>query len=372
MNEVRWSESRLVGLRWLRLTGRRTEVFQRLGQLAAEEIHGVREAMPERKGLRAWAASEQGRPVVERLREASTSQYSEVAAELAALAQGAGADYDDLLLANLRGDVGVPDLTGCTDLVVRGKRTLVAHNEDGAPALDGAFMFVTLAIDDEPAVTVQWYPGFLPCNAHVVTSSGLAWGINHVQVQRPADAAGRHFVARYVQRAKDLDEALDILGRHRSAGGFTYNLGEVGTGRVAVVETAAGQAHCFEPDPDDSVHWHTNHLRRLPTELDLSVVQGAATDALGLRDESEARGRWLDAHLPSAEPPSVEWAMEVLATRGLPDGVRRFAAGGDPLMTLVSTVVDLEDQRITLRSATGEQEQLSLDDYLNRGRGGGH
>jgi Acyl-coenzyme A:6-aminopenicillanic acid acyl-transferase len=381
------SESRLAGVRWLRLAGGREAVFRRLGELARDEVQAVQQAMPERAALRAWAGTAQGGTTIGRLRVAAQRHHREVLAELFAMAEGAGVDADDLLLANLRGDIGVPDGTGCTDLAVRGARSLVAHNEDGAPALERAFMFVTLRLEDEPAVTTQWYPGFIPANAHVVTEAGLAWGINHLQVQHPADAPGRHFVARRVQRATDLDDAVRTLGDLPSAGGFAYTLGECGSGRVAVVETAAGRVDVRDlggPDDepaDEGVQWHTNHLRRLPTFLDTGSSPGdgtqgsgqppveatnEATDSLGQRAESERRGAWLEEHVAgvAGELVTPAWLAGVLGERGLPHGVRRCAADGDPLMTLMTTVVDLDRRTVLLRGTTGASEELSVADYL--------
>ncbi|MGW0710723.1 hypothetical protein ACWD4G_33010 [Streptomyces sp. NPDC002643] len=52
--------------------------------------------------------------------------------------------------ANLRGDLGTDDGTGCTDLGWRRSRSYVAHNKDGAPALEGRLMLLTLLIDATP------------------------------------------------------------------------------------------------------------------------------------------------------------------------------------------------------------------------------
>ncbi|MER6421050.1 C45 family autoproteolytic acyltransferase/hydolase [Streptomyces sp. NPDC001137] len=203
-------EQELAGLRWLVVSGERTEVFRALGRAAPAEVHAVQDALPERSALRRWAATERGRRRVGRLLDATHAACGRQLAELRALAAGAGADFHDLLLANLRGDLGVDDGTGCTDLGSRRTRSYVAHNEDGAPALDGRLL-LTLLVDEDVPVTVQWYPGFLPANTFTATGHGLVWGINHVQATRPADAPGRHFVARALQQAPTLDSAVDHL-----------------------------------------------------------------------------------------------------------------------------------------------------------------
>ena len=54
---------------------------------------------------------------------------------------------------------------GCSDLAWRRERSVIAHNEDGAPENVGQCALLTLALDGLPTVTAFWYPGFLPSNA---------------------------------------------------------------------------------------------------------------------------------------------------------------------------------------------------------------
>jgi hypothetical protein len=367
------AEQTVAGLRWVVVAGPRLAAFRALGGLALDEIHEVVESMPERQALERFVATTQGRAVLGRVvAETARAQPAEYA-ELAALAAGAGIDFDTILLANLRGDLGGHDGTGCSDLGWRRARSLVAHNEDGAPALQGRFMLLTLAIDGEVPVTTEWYAGFLPSNTLAVTGHGLVWGINHVQVSVPAAGAGRHFVARGLQQVRSLDAAIDYLSTHVSAGGFTYTFGEAASGRVATAEAAAGRVAVAEAGPaTGSLMWHTNHLRyldgeptsppekSLPGEIDPSVADKAAR-SLGLLDESMARGCVLDAlPLPAAEP-SPDWFLDIL-TSAAPDGVYRSAEHGDPLMTLCSAATDLTASEVTLQPRGGPRVRLPLAD----------
>ncbi|POX40332.1 hypothetical protein C3486_14040 [Streptomyces sp. Ru73] len=359
-------ERELAGLRWLVLSGERTAVFRTLGDAARADIRAVQDALPERDALRSWTARGRGRERLGRLLHATEAAHPVQLGELRALADGAGAGFHDLLLANLRGDLGAEDGTGCTDLGWRRTRSLVAHNEDGAPALHGRLMLLTLRIDGEAPVTVQWYPGFLPANTFTATGHGLVWGINHIQAADPADAPGRHFVARAMQQARTLDEAVHHLGTRPSAGGFAYTLGEAATGRVAVVESTAGRTAALEAGPDAPLHWHTNHLRQLAASLDATSGTGHGAQAarsLGQYEESVARGAVLDRlTAPDAEP-GPDWFLDVLTGAPLPDGVHRTAAGTDPLMTLCTAVADLTADRITVRGADGRTAELRLSAY---------
>lgn len=359
-------EQSVGGLRWLVVSGPRIDAFRALGEHARREIHDAVLGMPERPALERLAATETGRAAVERVVAASRTAQPVECAELAALAAGAGLGLDTMFLANVRGDLGGDDGTGCSDLGWRRGRSAMAHNEDGAPALQGRFMLVTLALDGEAPVTAQWYAGFLPSNTFVVNGHGLAWGINHLQVGAPAAAPGRHFVARGLQQAESLEAAVDYLGSHPSAGGYAYNFGEVATGRVATVEAAAGRVAVVEADPAERpLLWHTNHLRFLDEERAADAGGGVVDEAarsLGHSDESKARGRMLEAVDPPSVEPSADWFLDIFTTPA-PHGVYRSAAGADPLMTLCSAAVDLTSAEVTLQARGEARVHLPLADF---------
>ncbi|WP_431771664.1 C45 family autoproteolytic acyltransferase/hydolase [Streptomyces cucumeris] len=361
-------EQEFAGLRWLVVSGEREDAFRALGETARTEVRAVLESLPEGGPLRRWAATGRGRARLDGVLRASEARHPAEVAEARALAVGAGVDTETLLLANLRGDLGGDDGTGCTDLAWRRGRSYVAHNEDGAPVLAGRLMLLTLRIEGEAPVTVEWYPGFLPANTFTATGHGLVWGINHIQAARPAaDAAGRHFVARGLQRARTLDEAVAYLRSCPSAGGFAYTIGEAASGRVVVVEAVAGRAAVVEAGAPggDPLHWHTNHLRHLPP-LDVAEegARGAsATRHLGQYEESAARGAALSRLRQPAAEPTTGWFLDALTSAPLPDGVHRTARGADPLMTLCTAVADLTADRITLRSAGGAEQTTRLSSF---------
>lgn len=364
MTTVTIREQTVVGIPWLVISGPRIEAFRALGEHASASIRAVQDALPERLGLRRYANSERGQATLKAV--AAATEVSEPAAltDLRSLAEGAGQDFESILLANLRGDLGFSDGAGCTDVAWSRNAAFVGHNEDGAPALDGHFRFLTLALDDEIPVTTQWYPGFVPSNAWTINAKGLVWGINHIQVAYPAAAPGRHFVARGLQTAaRDFASAVSYLRKKRTAGGYAYTIGELSSGRSITVESAAGRFASRTPESDSPLVWHTNHIRFLPKELDAHNGQSEqdATSQLGLYDESVERGATLDALQIPLHEPDVAWFSDFLVRHALPKGVHRTATGRDPLKTLCTTIVDLHNDVLNIQTPVGSVNVRASD-----------
>jgi hypothetical protein len=335
------AERRCSGLPWLTVTGPREEAFRALGRYAATAIRAVLDELPERGPLQDYASTSGGKAALAAGLSDARAAHPREFAELAALADGAQLELDALLLANLRGDLGGGDGTGCSDLGWRRERSFVAHNEDAAPALHGRLTLLTLIVDGDAPVTAQWYPGFLPSNASAVTGHGLVCTVTHIPAA-PAAAAGRHFVARALQQSRSLDAAIAYLRSHPAAGAFGYTLGEFATGRVASVEAVAGRVSAVEADAARPLIWHTNHARRLEPGTSRAGTAGAH---LGELDESRARGCVLDALAAPADEPDVGWFLGVLSRT---PGVYR-SAGDDPLMTLCTSVADLGAGAVTFQ-----------------------
>ncbi|WP_269857118.1 C45 family autoproteolytic acyltransferase/hydolase [Streptomyces sp. RPT161] len=354
-------------MRWLVVEGARHEVFRSLGQWVRTDVQAMlAESAVDLDVLRRWADTVEGKACFGPVLAATERDYGTQLAELAALAEGAGVPVEDLLLTSLRGDFGTAARMGCSDLAWRRETTVVAHNEDADPLLDGRLMLLTLLVEGEAAVTALWYPGTLPVNAFVVTGQGLAWGINHIPAVHPyPGGAGRHFVARALQQAAGLDEAVAHLQTHPSAGGFTYTIAERASGRATVVEAVAGQIAIVEATPDNPLHWHTNHLRHIPEPPDLPPAGPEATELRDRYAESVARGRALSGLTPGPTEPSRTWFLQALTSAPLPHGVYRVAAGPDPLMTLCTAIADMNSDTITIRSSTGQTVTCSLTSFTH-------
>lgn len=351
---ARIDEQDLADIPWLVATGERTAVFHLLGEHQAESIRTLTDSSETIEELRRDASLPAVAEHLAIVRDLSRSAYPAVWSELAAMADGAGVPVDDLALVNLRGDYGAEAL-GCSDVaLVDVDRAVIAHNEDGPADLRGHGRLLTLALDDEPTVTVWWHPGFIPSNTFVVNEFGVAWGIDNIRVIAPAEAPGRHFVARALQRCRDLREVTAYLRDNISAGGFAYNIGQVGHARAVHVETAAGRyaEAVAEPGRSDLL-WHTNHLRYLSPDLD------APFDNSHLR--AQVASTWT---VP--ERNAVDWCLDLLAVNTQPRGVHRDGKDGDPLVTLVTIVVDLLANTVTVAPCDGPPAMIPASD-LARG-----
>lgn len=345
---------RISGLRWITISGTREEAFHDLGRHMAKEIQSVIETMPEREPLERWSRTERGRRTISNLLEIARSQYPNELLELESLADGSGVPFDTLFLANIRGDIGSYDGTGCTDILWKGSHAYAAHNEDGAPAVGRDLALLTIRIDGEPSIFTECYPGFLPCNAFTLTASGLAWGINHLPVASPANAAGRHFVSRALQRCETIDDAVAFLKTHPMAGGFSLNVASVGERREINIECAAGRCAGVE---NERYSWHTNHLLHMDEAPRAGAGESAVAQALGPVDESLKRGALLENAAPAGQI-DAQWIWDMLTGAELPNGVYRTARGDDPLETLCTTVFDLDNRRLYIKGHEGSIESF--------------
>jgi hypothetical protein len=370
---VSLDEHRLGGLRWIVLRGPDREAFRALGEHTRDDMAALTKTWELVAKLRRHVNGPPGRERLASVRGASAQGFPAAWAELAAFAEGCAVPFEDLALMNFRGDLGpVTGGIGCSDLAWRRERSLIGHNEDGAPENLGQCALLTLALDGLPTVTAFWYPGFLPANAFTVTADGLVWTIDHLPVASPGDGAARHFVGRGLQRsARTLDAAVDYLKTHPSAGGFAYTIGDR-SGRIVSVEAMAGRHAAVEAGPQTEgpqaagpqatgpqaagpLLWHTNHGRYLP---------GAEPAPEGT---SVARGQTLSAFEAPAKDPDPAWFLRVLAGAPLPDGVRRDREPGDQAITLCTFVADLTAGEAVIAARDEAPVTISLPD-LAEGR----
>jgi hypothetical protein len=345
------TERTLAGIPWLLVRGERLASFRALGAHASRDIQAAVEHMPaltrRRARLDTPAAARHFAAVSDASREGNPVEW----AELEALAAGAGAEFDDLLLLNLRGDLGTGDGTGCTDLAFsRSGRGLIGHNEDGSKTLEGRCYFLTLLIDGDVPVTVWWYPGFIPANTFTLTGHGLAWGIDNINVRNPRTAPGRHFIARAIQQETSMGAVASRLAQIPSAGGFAYTIGQLGSTSVCVLEIAEGKSYTAELEPDESLYWHTNHLTHLTDAADSpstnSKNRAEFLQRLALPDDVDAR-----------------WLLQILSEPPINQQVVRTPEGHEGV-THCSFVVDLRDQQITVQPRGNAPVTITPDHLL--------
>ena len=360
---VRYTEQQLGDLRWVVVQGPADEAFRGLGTAEATQIRDVLAGLPMMAQLRRHAAGQAGGQALAAVRRASEATFPQVWAELAAMADGAGVPLDDLALLNFRGDLGAfaPAASaaggGCSDLAWRRQRSFIAHNEDEPDFFEGRGALLTLLLDDLPPVTAFWKPGFVPSSTVTASGAGLVWTIDHVQAAAPGTGAGRHVVARGLQRtARTTGQAIAYLREHPAAGGFAYTIGNR-SGRVVVAEASAGRYDWREVGRDCPLVWHTNHARYLP---------GAGAPAGG---SSMVRGEVLEALEVPASEPDAAWFTRVLAGAPPPDGVRADPTAAEAAATLCTFVADLTEGTMTVLPRGGAPVTIPVDD-LARGNAG--
>jgi len=344
------TERELGGVRWVSARGASRAVFAELGELMRDEIRDIL-ADSETERLRRHVDAELGRLAA--VTEAGSARFPGAWDELAAMASGAGVPAEDLALLNFRGDLGVfpsggaGEAGGCSDLAWRRTRSFIAHNEDEPESYLGRCPLLTLRLDGQQPVAAFWVPGFLPANAFSVTGTGVVISVDHLPVPQPARVPGRGFVARELQRtATSVEDAIEFLAENPSAGGFSYTIGDR-TGRIVILESAAGQCGWREVGSGDGpLGWHTNHGR---------YVEAAGTNPRGT---SVRRGQILAGlDEPGAEP-DAEWFLAAL------DQVRADPVGGKVATTLCSFVAELTSGQLVVRGRDCSPAGIGFGDLL--------
>jgi hypothetical protein len=355
---VSLEEQSLGGLRWLVLRGPAEPAFASLGSHLRAEIGDVVGNWPGMARLRSHAASPPGSELLAVVRQASAARFPGIWSELAAMADGAEVALDDLALLNFRGDLGTvrtgaaDDHSGCSDLAWRGRQSFLAHNEDLAVFFAGRAVLLTLELDGQPPAGTFWVPGFLPGNTFTVTGDGLAWSLDHLPVSSPGPGAGRHIIARGLQRtATTISQALEFLREHPAAGGFAYTIGD-SAGRVVSAEAAAGQFAWREVGQDGPLTWHTNHGR---------YITGAAAAPVGT---SIQRGQVLAALQPPSGEPDAAWFARILA-EAPPAGVRADPTPATPSTTLCTFIASFADGHAYLLPRDSEAVSIPLTDLAH-------
>lgn len=336
-------EQNLGPIRWLVVSGEASDCFRALGGHMRAEIREAVTEWTSTQRLREHVSASPGRERLAAVRSATQMAFEAEWAELAALADGAGVAVEDLALLNFRGDLGqVEGSFNCSDLAWRRERSFIAHNEDQGASMTGRCVLLTLTIDGLPPVCAFWCPMFLPSNAFSVTD-GLVLSIDSLTVPEPGPWAGRHFIARGLQRrCRTVGEAIGYLRANPCASGFAYTIGDypaspngrsdnhgdrAGTGRVVGVEAVRNEHHVVEVGGSAGpLFWHTNHARFMPGTSGANTCQRAGVLAA--------------APVPDGEP-DIAWFLRLLAGAPVPDGVRVDPSDERPFLTLCSFVSDL-------------------------------
>jgi hypothetical protein len=163
---VSLDEHRLGGLRWIVVRGPDRAAFRALGEHMRNEMAALTKNWGLVTRLRQHVKAPPGRDRLASVRRASALHHPEAWAELAAFAEGSSVPVDDLVLLNVRGDLGpVTGGIGCSDLawpppegtsVARGQTlsALPVPEQDPDPS-----WFLSVLADAPPPHGVRADPG---------------------------------------------------------------------------------------------------------------------------------------------------------------------------------------------------------------------
>eukprot|EP00897_Mesotaenium_endlicherianum_P010318 jgi/Mesen1/9314/ME000060S08752 len=233
-----------------------------------------------------YYASSEGRLLVDQLITNNREKYSSYYEELKGTADGSGVPFEQLVLVNLRKEIGpfVPEkkaqelLTApdqCSVLLLCGPlAALVAHNEDADISVRG---------HSGVSYTAFTYAGELPSCAFGFNSHGIAFTLNAT----PPEACeivpggiGRNFVSRDLLEASSLEDALQRVQLPNLAAGHNYNIMDVRERRMVTVETASRARFAVLPIGAQP-YFHANmylrlHLQQKVNESSLHRQQRAS------------------------------------------------------------------------------------------------
>jgi predicted choloylglycine hydrolase len=321
-------------------TGSHFEVGFAIGKRFAEQIHRLfdnyrflqQQVLP-------YHRTSEGQSRYRDLFDLNQARYPEYFAELEGLAQGAGRPFEELFLANMRGEYREylynPYARGCSDCaVVTDEVALIGHNEDGAPEFGSNMYIVHARVEGKPAFTALSYPGFLCGNAFGFNAEGVCFSVDNVRPRNPRVGVGRHFIARSLLEARSLDDAIERVTVPRRALGFGYTLGSVRERRVVYVEVAPGTHHVHEIR---GCYFHANHYKEL---IGVDQVIGPS---------SRVRVERADVLLQEGPPLDDMRVLAILgdqADEKYP--IYRTATSPDENVTLCTALFDLDGRKLRI------------------------
>jgi predicted choloylglycine hydrolase len=320
--------------------GSHFEVGFAIGKRFAEQIHCLfdnyrflqQQVLP-------YHRTPEGQARYQELLDLNKARYPDYFAELEGLAQGSERPFEDLFLANMRGEYQeyLHELyaRGCSDCaVVTDDVALIGHNEDGAPEFRGNMYAVHVRVEGKPAFTALSYPGFLCGNAFGFNAEGMCFSIDNVRPRSPRVGVGRHFIAHSLLEARSLDDAIERVTVPGRALGFGYTIGSVRERRVLYVEVAPESYHVHEIR---GCYFHANHYQEL---TDVDQIIGPSS-----------RVRVERANVLLRDNPPLDDAGVLAVLGDQANGrypIYRTATSPDESATLYTALFDLDGRRLRI------------------------
>ena len=248
----------------VRVAGSHREIGRQIGEACAEKVHRSIEnarvliqSTYEQLQLDWEGARIQSRKYLPFAQE----RYPQYVEELIGMAEGAKANFDDLIVVNAMEAVTMDalHLTKCTSIAVNGERTsdghvLVAHNEDWLPEDEPDVYVVHATPQNDPPFLAMTYGGLLPNIGF--NAAGIAQCCDSVYPNDSRIGVPRLFVSRAVLSARNPTDAIRHTLVAQRAAGYNHLLAHE-SGELYNVEVSARRFEILYAD--DGYLVHTNH-----------------------------------------------------------------------------------------------------------------
>lgn len=309
------------------------------------------------KQLLPFAKTLQGQQLLEALSDSNRKKFPNYWDELLGTAQGSGLPFLNILLLNFRKEMlpFIPKTSeiskehddindDCSDiLVVTDSMAVAAHNEDANVALVGHTYLIKGKLGNGLCFTAYTYAGELPSCAFGFNNHGLAFTLNSVppsEHEIVAGGIGRNFISRDLLEAKNVDDALNRIRSPEASVGHSYNLIDITSRRILNVETASrNRASVFEigatPFFHANMYLHLHQVQQVQDENTVSRQKRAAV--LPKRSKSEFLSLLGDTT----------------------DTIYPIYMTGPVLYTLCTTVIDLDEQTLSVFEGNPKKGELS-------------
>lgn len=243
----------------LSVRGTHREVGQQIGAAMRPALHALMEQM--RRNVpggpaRYEALVNQGRVCL----AYSRGVYPQYVEELEGIAEGAGLPLEELFLGMCE-ELWEPSFwrRGCTDFAARGRATvdgstLLAHNNDMPPDMEGRLVILRVKAGDEPEFLAVADAG-LGISAGF-NAAGIALTGNEVSARDVRPGVPRLLIVRAILAARRLGEAMDACLLPQRASNYNNIIADP-WGEVYSVEGSATDAEALYIEGD--ILAHTNH-----------------------------------------------------------------------------------------------------------------
>ena len=271
--------------------------------------------------------------------------------EMEGMAEGAGLDFDQILVLNARTELGYSDQLAaaeCSGLALAPSRTeqgrtLLAQNWDWLPAMKERVALLRLTPDNGPRALIF-------CEAGQVSKIGFnEHGLGQLMnlLMSPGAKYGVpiHILSRLILGADSVAAAVDLVQKAVRASSTNFLIGDK-SGRLVSLETAPETVGLVEMD--NGFIAHTNHYR--DPEL-------AKTDqTIAVLPDSPARLARLEELIGTREKWSAETVKEILKDHDqVPLSICRHLPQTPDLIqaeTIASLIMDLDE--LTIQTTYGQ------------------